>query len=346
MKNVEAKLHPMSKVARVNLDTRISGEIANDRLKLVEARCCLCETEEAKSIATGEDFEYLTSDDSFEVSQCQLCSLVYLNPRPDISEFERIYPPEYHAFEFSEQEFGLVYRIRRKLEAKRLLRWCTGLKQKARILDVGCGDGFHLGLLEEFGEESWELEGIDLDQRAVDIGRKQGLNIRHGSLETLQMPESHYDLIILVQTLEHVAEPVELLQKIRSLLRPGGRLVVVTDNTRSLDFRLFKGRYWGGYHFPRHWYLFNPSTIRNLAEITDFTVDRLTTQVSPVNWTYSIHNWLVDRKAPSWLRSFFSLRSPIALSFFTVFDLLNQLLGRGALINATLCRPVEPVPKP
>ena len=130
-----------------------------DFLQMVSTSCCLCETSDAESIAEGEDFEYRTSKDKFSVSQCNSCKLVYLNPRPAESEFESIYPASYHAFEFSEEEFGFVYKVRRKLEANRLLSWCNDLAKDARILDVGCGDGFHLGLLREFGEKTWQLEG-------------------------------------------------------------------------------------------------------------------------------------------------------------------------------------------
>ena len=130
----------------------------------------------------------------------------------------------------------------------------------------------------------------------------------------------------------------------RTLLRPGGRLVIVTDNTDSLDFRAFKKRHWGGYHFPRHWNLFNPQTIHRLAEKTGFEVEKLTTQVSPVNWTYSVRNALADRNAPPWLVELFGLKSTLALSTFTIFDTLHNLAGRGALLNAILKRPaMEPL---
>ncbi|HZH34996.1 MAG TPA: class I SAM-dependent methyltransferase, partial [Pyrinomonadaceae bacterium] len=237
-------------------------------------------------------------------------------------------------------EFGFVYKVRRKLEAKRLLSWCKGLSEEARILDVGCGDGFHLGVLREFGKKTWTLEGVDADERAVAIGARNGLKIHQGTLETVSLPENSYDLVILIQTIEHVADPPELLRQIRALLRPGGRLVIVTDNTDSLDFTLFKGRHWGGYHFPRHWNLFNKSTIREIARKTDFEIDTLTTQVSPVNWTYSVRNSLADLGAPPWLVDFFSLKSTAALSFFTAFDTLHQFFGRGALLNAILRRPL------
>ncbi|MCB1024802.1 MAG: hypothetical protein KDB79_10450 [Acidobacteria bacterium] len=121
---------------------------------------CLCENEDSENIATGEDFEYRTSPDTFIAKQCLKCSLVYLSPRPVFEEFERIYPASYHAFVFSERECGFVFNVRRKLEAKRLLSWCKGLRKEARIIDIGCGDGFYLELLKDFGNKNWTLEGV------------------------------------------------------------------------------------------------------------------------------------------------------------------------------------------
>ncbi len=306
------------------------------RLKLTHVECCICNAETSKEIGTGEDFEYRTSSDVFVVMQCNFCGLVYLNPRPDVSEFETIYPPNYHAFDFSAQDFGLVYKIRSWLEAKRVLSWCKDLPQDARILDVGCGDGFHLNLLKQYGNKSWVLEGIDLDTRAVEMAEKTGLKIHLGTVEELNLIENTFDLAFMIQTVEHVEKPDEILLAVKKLLKPKGKVVIVTDNTDSFDFRVFKRSYWGGYHFPRHWNLFNQKSLDKLAEKVGFEMVDLTTQVSPVNWVYSIHNALVDLRAPRFLINRFTLKSTVSLSAFTLLDIILQKFGFGGLLRATL----------
>jgi SAM-dependent methyltransferase len=314
--------------------------VKTQRLRsLVHARCCLCETNLADAIAIGEDFEYESSADTYLVVRCRNCGLVYLSDRPSLVDLSRIYPPEYHAFDFSRHRFGLPYRVRSLLEAWRLLRYCGDLPDGARILDVGCGDGFHLRLLRKYGKPGWRLEGVDTNPRAVRAAESAGLPIHEGLVQHLHLSRSSYDLVFLIQTLEHLDNPVLVLNEIRSLLRPGGRLVIVTDNTDTVDFKIFKGRHWGGYHFPRHWYLFNESTLRALAAKVGFEVDVVETLVSPVNWVYSLHNLLVDWRAPRWLVNRFSLASPGSLAIFTLFDAFWWLLGRGALLHATFRRP-------
>lgn len=270
--------------------------------------------------------------------RCDNCGLVYLDPRPVRAELTTIYPDRYHAFTFTEDKFGFVYRVRRRIEARRLLASCGQLPADAAILDVGCGDGFHLELLREFGEPGWQLEGVDLDPRALEAAEARGLVVHRGSIEELDLAPDRYHFAILIQTIEHVADPAAVLRAIRRVLRPGGRLLVVTDNTGSLDFTIAKRRHWGGYHFPRHWYLFDAPSLRRLASHTQFSVVALDTMVSPVNWVYSIRNALDDWGAPRPIVEWLSLESPIPLAVFTVFDWLHQRAGRAALLRAVLRR--------
>lgn len=309
------------------------------KLDLIDAKCCVCDSNDAALVGNGEDYEYHTSSDIFSAVKCNSCDLVYLNPRPSVSEFEKIYPSNYHAFDFSKKKYGFVFKVRSRLEAMRSLKRCRHLPDDARILDVGCGDGFHLELLREYGKKSWTLEGIDLDKRAVQAATESGLTVHLGSVETMNLAAESYDLVFMIQTIEHVERPGEVLRAIHRLLRKGGQLVIVTDNTDSIDFGFFKRHYWGGYHFPRHWNLFNPKSLRKLAEKTGFEVEDLSTIVSPVNWVYSIHNTLVGKNKPQWLIDRFTLKSTGSLFVFTVLDFILQKFGRGALLQATLKKP-------
>ena len=310
------------------------------QLDVDAVECCICGNAPATVVAHGEDYEYHTSVDTFSAMQCTSCSLVYLNPRPSVKEFEKIYPSNYHAFDFSPKKYGFVYKVRARLEANRSLSRCKGLGDDARILDVGCGDGFHLNLLREYGNKKWTLEGIDLDKRAVDAARKSGLNVHLGSVEEMGLPKETFDLVFMIQTIEHVEKPAEVLSAIFQLLKKGGKLVIVTDNTDSIDFKIYKKRYWGGYHFPRHWNLFNKKSLSKLAVKTGFEVEDLSTIVSPVNWVYSIHNSLVGRKKSQWLIDRFTLKSTFSLFAFTVLDFVLQKFGKGALLQATLKKTV------
>ena len=307
-------------------------------LELEHYPCDLCGGIDAKDVAVGEDFEYWTSPDSFLMVRCDSCSLVYLDPRPAVCELGRIYPDDYHAFAFDDERFGLVHRVRSGLEARRLLAWLADPGPRARIADVGCGDGFHLDLLRT-GRPTWDLVGIEPDDRAAAAAASRGLRVIHSTFEEAGLGPASLDAVLLIQTIEHVPHPRQLLTAIADALRPGGRLIVVTDNVGSPDFRIFGGRHWGGHHFPRHWHLYSRDTLSATAEAAGLEVASIATIVSPVNWVYSVRNVLADLGVGDRTLRHLSLRSPVALAAGTVLDTLLSATGNGALLKAVFQRP-------
>lgn len=302
--------------------------------------CCVCGTNRwSDPIATGEDFEYESSPDTFVAQECSECEHVYLDPRPAMSEMGSIYGPDYHAYEFTPERFGMAYRVRAWLEARRLRRWCQGLPPGSRIIDIGAGDGFHLKLLQQFGNKGWLIEGVDPDETAVSAARAKGLEMHNGFVQDLRLPAETYDFSMLIMTIEHVDAPERLLAEVARILKPGGRIGIVTDNTGSPDFSLAKHRHWGGYHFPRHWNLFSKKSMRRLAENAGLEVVSLETMVSPVNWTYTVHNMLKDWGAPRFLVRQFGLDKPLPLAIFTILDLVLSAFGKGAILRVVLRKP-------
>ncbi|MGA7228956.1 MAG: class I SAM-dependent methyltransferase [Acidimicrobiia bacterium] len=309
-------------------------------LVLESAACCICHsTDAAVPVAVGEDFEYRTSADQFVMFRCMRCDVLFLNPRPAQSELGRIYSDDYHAYDFSTERYGLTHRVRSRLEARRLSQWVGQLGPEARIIDIGAGDGFHLDLLRHLGSPSWELEAVEPDSRAVEILNRRGLTAHEGSIGQVGLPSDSYDFAMMIMVIEHVDDPGSLMSGAFDALKPGGRLGVVTDNIGSPDAHLGKSRHWGGFHFPRHFNLFSKRSLADLARKEGFEIDSLTTMMSPVNWTYTVHNFLDDWGAPAWVVDRFTLESPIALALFTGIDGVARVLGQGALLRGVFRKP-------
>ena len=185
---------------------RVPADVRSDPLNLVPVTCCVCDLDRAEVIGRGYDFEYLTSPDVFAAHQCNECGNVYVSPGrtcPNLSGSTRRVTTRWST---RTRNSSLVHKIRSRLEARRLLRYCAGAPDGARILDVGCGDGFHLSLLRKYGHPSWTLEGVDLERRRVS-GYPRSLAARLGSIEELDLGAERYDVVYTIQTLEHVAAP-------------------------------------------------------------------------------------------------------------------------------------------
>lgn len=135
-------------------------------------------------------------------------------------------------------------------------------KQGGRLLDVGCGDGAFVSYMTHLG---WEAEGVDPDAAAIESGRAAGLNVTQGTLAAIDDAEhiGVYDAITMSHVIEHVHHPVEELERVHRLLRPGGLLWVATPNLEALGHRRF-GRDWLGLDPPRHLVLFTQASLDRL----------------------------------------------------------------------------------
>lgn len=146
---------------------------------------------------------------------------------------------------------------------------------RGRLLDVGCGNGAFLGRMARLG---WQCTGVETDPLAAQFARDHfGLTIRQGTLGDAGFPDSSFDVVTLSHVIEHVHSPHELLLECRRVLRPGGKLIVLTPNIWSLGHRIF-GRSWRGLEPPRHLHAFHPLALRTYVERAGMPTLRLSTE--------------------------------------------------------------------
>jgi SAM-dependent methyltransferase len=114
------------------------------------------------------------------------------------------------------------WRVRERILLRKIGHILGGRAPAARILDVGCGAGLFFDALEPLGH----VEGIESDPLAVEQAGRWRSRIHIGELDDTFRPESGFDLILLLDVVEHVDRPYRLLRRAASLLRPAGRVVV------------------------------------------------------------------------------------------------------------------------
>jgi SAM-dependent methyltransferase len=181
----------------------------------------------------------------------------------------------------------------------------------AKLLEIGCGSGRQLEFLRQLG---WQVEGLDLDPAAVKVACARGLTIHLGSLNEQNFPDQSFDAIVSSHVIEHVHDPVGLLRECRRILRPDGKLVIITPNIASWGHAWFRSN-WLALDPPRHLHLFNPTSLRRAAEKAGLTVFNLITTVREADGLFrasrdiqrtkrhvwgSRHPWPVHRFSKAW----------------------------------------------
>lgn len=185
-------------------------------------------------------------------------------------------------------------------------------------------------MLEAFrlaGTPAEQLWGAELDEKAVEGLVKRGFKGVLQRAEEMAFPAETFDAVTMIQVIEHVAEPMQLIQKLHPMMKPGGILFLETPNMASWDRRFFSQRTWGGYHFPRHWTLWDPQTMTRMLDLSGFDVVSITTLPAAVIWVWSWNHLVQHYLGNGRLARFFSMNNPLALAPFWFLELLPAKLG-------------------
>ena len=193
---------------------------------------------------------------------CRTCGLVYVNPRlaskPNVvtysMEQEQVY------FERSRETRLLAYRDL----IRQLPIW---LGQPPRtLLDIGCGDG---ALVEAACQAGIESAGTEISDTLIHLVRERLGKDAIVSCDLDELPATHYDIITLINVLEHLRTPSEILSASSRLLKPDGILLVHAPNLGGLPARL-QGARWHQIEPLEHFYYFTTKTLKALLRRTGF----------------------------------------------------------------------------
>ncbi|MDB2549245.1 class I SAM-dependent methyltransferase [Porticoccaceae bacterium] len=136
---------------------------------------------------------------------------------------------------------------------------------RPKLLDVGCGRGDFLIRAQHCG---YDATGIDFDSETIDIANSRGVSAVVAEIHDLPL-DVQYDAIVLSHVVEHVSDPVRLLDDIFKRLKPGGYFYISTPNIDSAG-RLTFGKSWRGLDFPRHLQYFNVINLKILLNRSGF----------------------------------------------------------------------------
>jgi 2-polyprenyl-3-methyl-5-hydroxy-6-metoxy-1,4-benzoquinol methylase len=286
------------------MDMTIASEPWPDRDLETVPNCPVCNAEAAGLLyADLRDVCFGAAPGAWRLCQCSGCGTVRLDPRPTADSIARAYSRYYtHSspdarkrsllsralHRIADGYLGAAYGLPRRtllfasLACKLLwplrgfldgtMRHLPQGRTPGRLLDVGCGHGAFLQLAREAG---WTVRGVDFDPAAVATAQASGLDVACGPVSVLPLSDPPSDYITLSHVIEHVHDPLALLQEIFLRLKPGGQVWIETPSVDALGHARF-GRHWRGLEVPRHLVLFNESGLRLLLLQAGFVdIERL-----------------------------------------------------------------------
>lgn len=307
------------------------------------APCPLCSSEQTGVRWAGlGDRLFGTTAERFDVRRCRACSAHFLAPIPRPEVLPRYYPEGYWVGPAEGAHGGLLERYRRFVLRDhvrfvgRVLAAQRARGQPVRMVDVGCGDG---SLLAAVGER--RAIGMDLSLAALRATRARGFAAVRGTLTGCPLRPGAFSLVTAFHFLEHV-HPVEpVLAAMRSLLSPGGEIVLQVPNLRCWQARLL-GRRWAGLDVPRHLIDFDDRTLAATLERHGFEVLAQNQHCLRDNPT-ALANSLVPRLypparlarggAPAGLRALLANLAYLGVTVASMpFAFAESLCGRGASV--------------
>jgi SAM-dependent methyltransferase len=190
----------------------------------------------------------VASVENFDVIDCRACGFRHIDPLPSDDEQKTFCDGQFHESErsdyFAKMEEDKEWWMLRYRHYYELLETHAPGR---RILDIGSGPGY---FLEAGARRGWQVLGFEPSRTACEYARARGLNVEHGFFSAdSARAHSPFEVISLSMVLEHVRNPIGLIDEARSLLVPGGLLLLISPN----DFNPLQMTLWKSLGFKPWW---------------------------------------------------------------------------------------------
>jgi 2-polyprenyl-3-methyl-5-hydroxy-6-metoxy-1,4-benzoquinol methylase len=217
----------------------------------------------------------------YQINRCTRCGLRYSNPIFESTEVQMLYQESDQGNIVAGQEAN----VRRTMELYYQLAQ-PYIRERERFLDIGCDIGLLLDIarLDGFGE----LHGIEpVPVAATEARKTPGSTISTQFYEDEAYAPQSFDLITLIHVVDHLVDPINLLKKAYTELKPGGVIVAVVHNGGSLLAGVLGERF-PPYNLYHH-YFFSKLSLGRLFRRAGFEVIKVTPTYNCYSLEFFVH---------------------------------------------------------
>jgi SAM-dependent methyltransferase len=214
-------------------------------LSALDAATCFDETprQALACVACGREHTlYQFEKSGFAYGRCGFCGTLFQSPRPAIASFEAFYRNSASSKYWAEVFFPAVAEIRReKIFRPRVEQLSSILKEKgvtvARLIDVGAGFGI---FLEEWRRIFPQVSALAVEPSSLlaEVCRSKGFEVVEDIVENVAGHNDSADLVTCFEVLEHVYAPLDFLNVLKSLVKPGGFVFISTLGIDGFDLQV------------------------------------------------------------------------------------------------------------
>ena len=216
---------------------------------------------------SNEQYCLFGSKNCFDHRKCLCCGTIFTRTEIKTNTLEDLYDHYY-----DQARFELSSVVAHSLE-RQVLSFVP-FRSSGKILDIGFGEG---GLLQIAEGQNWQCYGTEISPRSLEYGAQQGWVVSDNANNDVRFMPQSFDVVTMIELLEHVPNPQEIIQAAAHWLRPGGLLYLTTPNARSLNQRLL-GLDWSVFSPPEHLVIWSPKGIQHALHSAGFQSLRIRTE--------------------------------------------------------------------
>lgn len=192
--------------------------------------------------------------------RCTECSLVFLYPMLTPEEEQNFYSGDYRSL-YEDADPGSAFTRNLPEARERAERFSGVLESSHDVLEIGCSAGYFLHAIRSRVQS---VTGVDPDISHAEYALNAGMTV-YPSLDAL--PSCSFDRIFMFHVLEHIHDPVGFLRHVRTLLQPGGKLIIEVPNVDDALVSVYHvDAYRDFYWQPAHSSYFSRSTLARVLE--------------------------------------------------------------------------------